>query len=100
MSQGSSGSKPDEGQPAQERRVPSSSRFGQALGDEWLEVAPGIFRQIARDDPAPQVRLAANAEARSLEQRVREALAALTVDLTEAETASAVEPARSNEPRV
>jgi hypothetical protein len=86
MSEGSPGSKPEAGQSAQEPWVARSNWVSEALGNDWVEVEPGIFRQVAPDDPAPPARPAANAAARSLEQTLREALPA---DLPKAETASA-----------
>jgi hypothetical protein len=99
MSERSSGSKPEDGQPAREPWAARSNSVSEALGNEWLEVEPGIYLQIAADAPASPVRPAANAEAQSLEQTVHEALEALTIDITEAETAFAVDPVASNSPR-
>jgi len=85
MSAGSSGGKPEDGQPAQESWVARSNWVNEALGSEWVEVEPGIYRQLPREDPAPPEPPPAKAEPTSIDQTLRDAIDALTVD---AETAS------------
>jgi hypothetical protein len=94
MSEGSSGSEPEDGQPAQEPWVARSNWVSEALGNEWLEVEPGIFQQIAADAPVSPVRPATDADAQSVDQTLREALEALTLNMTEAETAKASRSSR------
>jgi hypothetical protein len=56
MSEGSSGSKPEDGQSAQEPWAARSNWVSGALGNGWVEVEPGIFRQIAPNDQARPAR--------------------------------------------
>jgi hypothetical protein len=95
LSEESSGSEPEDGQPAQEAWVARSNWVSEALGRGWVEVEPGIFLQPALDDPAPPNRPTANAETQSLEQILREALPS---DPPEADTASDGDPVRSSRP--
>ena len=98
MSEGSSGSGPDR-QAAEAASADYSSWFREALGEGWVEVEPGIFRQVADEDPAPPPHPVGDEEAKSLDRTLREALDAVTVDMGDAENASPVDAPRSSGPR-
>jgi hypothetical protein len=65
-----SGRVPEYGQRAQEPWVARSNWVSEGLGEEWVEVEPGIYRQKEPDYPGP---LARRAEAQSIEQTLRQA---------------------------
>jgi hypothetical protein len=96
MSEGASGREPDR-EATEAAGAAYSSWFRGVLGEgwlEWVEVEPGIFRQASGAELDPR----ANAQARFIDRTLREAIEALTADITEAETDSRVDPVRSNSP--
>lgn len=82
MSVGSSGREPDR-QATEAASAASSNWVREALGEGWVEIEPGIFQQVPRDEPAAPIRPAAREEVESLEEKLREALEALQVDTGE-----------------
>ena len=96
MSEGSSGSKPDR-QPDEAAKAARSSWFSDALGEGWVEVEPGIYRQREPDHLAGPTTPGADVQATSIDQALRDAVDALSVDKSGTET-PAGETSRSNRP--